>query len=329
MQELFNTNINFITVEESSNEFIKIKSEISKKFEDLIEELEKNSNVILCLRGESKNYDKFLSFDMLKKFFIVGQKVNAHIRTPKEEKYKHIDKLDRKELLIEINEIIREVNVQIKNNPHKRKPLKGEISSEFVKNIADKDMAVLNKIKIFFLAYLHNSYKNKLFNSITPFLSMAKGSMRFEIAKYFALNKGGKNNGYIFLYSLCTKVNKNIPEQYIITEKFIKILKSLGIENLDDRYSEIMLLNGMYPHYLLGIIKIEARNVSEFIMNPSLFNKLKNDEEFDFENGLPINQKNFMELAKELEYQTFFYTNGENTFVSDLFTKYVSKNEKI
>ena len=52
-------------------------------------------------------------------------------------------------------------------------------------------------------------------------------------------------------------------------------------------------------------------------------------EEFDFENGLPINQKNFMELAKELEYQTFFYTNGENTFVSDLFTKYVSKNEKI
>lgn len=37
-------------------------------------------------------------------------------------------------------------------------------------------------------------------------------------------------------------------------------------------------------------------------MNPSLFNKLKNDEKFDFENGLPINQKNFMELAKELGY---------------------------
>lgn len=328
MQELFNTNTNFITVEESSNEFTEIKSEISKKFEGLISELEENNDVILCLRGESKNYEKFLSFDMLKKFFIVGQKVNAHIRTPKEE-YKHIDKLDRKILLTEINQIIREVNVQIKNNPHKRKPLKGEISPEFVKNIADKDITVLNKIKIFFLAYLHNSYKNKLFNSITPFLSMAKGSKKFEIAKYFALNKGKKENSYVFLYSLCTKVNKNIPEQYIITEEFIKVLKSLGIENLDDRYSEVMLLNGMYPHYLLGIIKIEDKKISEFIMNPSLFNKLKNDEEFNFENGLPINQKNFMELAKELGYQTFFYTNGGNTFVSDLFTKYVSRNEKV
>ena len=38
---------------------------------------------------------------------------------------------------------------------------------------------------------------------------MAKGAEKFKIAKYFALSEDKKADGYIFLYSLCTKTDKN------------------------------------------------------------------------------------------------------------------------
>lgn len=328
MENVFEHEMDFFTVEEMQSNFTAIDSEIINKFKNLLNELESNSDVLLCMRGESKKYKEFLTIGNLKKFFIVGQKVNAHINVPIDEKYRHIEKLNIETLILEIEEIIREINIQIKIKPHKKKPLAGEISNDFIKKLKNCDILELNKIKIFFLAFLHNSDKNTEFKSITPFLSMAKGSEKFKIAEYFALDKYTKMDGYIFLYSLCTKNDKNIPEQYIITEDFIKVLKKLGVRFLDDRYSEVMLLNGMYPHYLLGIIKIENKVISQFIMNPALHKALYN-QGFDYEDGLQIDNKNFKQLAKELGYQTFFYTNGGKTYISDLPVKYIEKSKSI
>lgn len=326
-ENVFENEMDFFTVKDMQRDFTKIDSEIIiSKFKDLMHKLESNPNVILCMRGASKTYKEFLTIDNLKKFFIVGQKVNAHINEPIDKKYRHIEKLNKKNLILEIKQIIEEINTQIKNNPHRKKPLKGKISNKFIKNLKNCNILNLNKIKIFFLAFLHNSYKNKKFNSITPFLSMARGKEKFKIAKKFALGNDTKMDGYVFLYSLCTKSDRNIPDQYIITEDFMKVLKKIGLRFFEDRYSEVMLLNGMYPHYLLGIIKIKNKIISEFIMNPALEEVLKLNQEFKYEEGLKINQTNFKELAKELGYKTFFYTNGSKTYISDLPAKQIGKS---
>ncbi len=85
-----------------------------------------------------------------------------------------------------------------------------------------------------------------------------------------------------------------------------KELKKQGAKWHHDKYHEILLVNGMFPHYILGIFEVEINRTPQFIMNPYLYEVLKQNEQFDYVNGLAINQENFFEYAKSLGYKNYF-----------------------
>jgi hypothetical protein len=87
-----------------------------------------------------------------------------------------------------------------------------------------------------------------------------------------------------------------------------------------------MLMNGMYPHYMLGVFEVTWENTPRFIINPWLYDILINNKEFDYQNGLNINQENFNDLAKNLGYESFFFRNDSgDAFISDLNNEHIEK----
>ena len=297
-----------------SYELIEVNQDIANKFKNLIEKLEKIPQVVLCTRGDSKSsptkhntlFEKNLS-----KIFIVGEKSQSNIKKTATDKYTHTH--NNNNLIGELKVLISEVNKEITNKPEQHK-ISGKINDEFInKLILENDIDALGKWKIFFLSFLHNSGSLKSFKSSSPFLSMAYGYKKYAIAKQFAFNRISHDKAITYLYSL----NAGDP-YYIQTKLMINELKKFGIEWYEDIHNEIMLVNGMFPHFLLGILEITKSSTKRCIINPWLYSLLNDDKLFDYKNGLNINQENFSRLAEQLGYTNFFFTNqnGE-AFISD------------
>jgi hypothetical protein len=307
---------NNYTIEENSSEFINIEDSIMNKFFELIKELEQNKDIVVCTRGDSRtSNNKFFDVEYMKKFFVVGQKADVtKLKEPKNRNYLHTDVELKKDFINSLKILIDEINVIIKNKPNNHN-IRGEIPLIVKEQLNSLEIEKLKKLKIIFISFLHNNGQ-KEFKSDSPFLSLTNGDTKFYKAKEFVLSKKNlKENGYIFLYSLNKKV---FSSNYIITKDFIDFLKRLTINWYPDIHQEIMLLNGMYPHFILGIYQIINGEIKNFYMNPELYKLLKESLSFDKENGIPINQKKFTEFAKELGHESFFFYHGKGTFISDL-----------
>ena len=53
------------------------------------------------------------------------------------------------------------------------------------------------------------------------------------------------------------------------------------------------------------------------LVNPYLYEVLEQNEQFDYVNGLSINQENFEEYALRLGYKNYFYVTKENKIYTD------------
>jgi len=305
-------------------ELKEVDQNIINKFKNLIEKLEKIPQVILCTRGDSKRsseqHKKFFEKE-LSKLFIVGEKSQSNIKKTTSDKYKHTHNSHNDNLINELSILINEVNEEIKNKPKDHKVF-GEINDDFLNNLREEnDIEILGKWKIFFLSFLHNSGSLKDFKSNSPFLSMAYGYKKYKIAKRFAFNRISHDKAITYLYSL----NAGDP-YYMKTSLMTKELKQFGIEWYEDIHNEIMLINGMFPHFLLGILETTKKSTVRCIINPWLYNLLRNNKPFDYKNGLNINQENFNRLAEKLGYTNFFFTNSDGeAFVSDLNEENIEK----
>ena len=190
-----------------SYELKELEQDVINKFKNLIYKLEKIPQVTLCTRGDSKKsleehnnfFDKELS-----KFFIVGEKAQSNYEESIDDKYKHTysKKIDIDFLILELANLIYEVNNEIKNKPKKHN-ISGTIDiGKFIDEICKKsDFDILEKWKIFFLSFLHNSGSLKRFKSNSPFLSMAHGYRKYKIAREFAFNRISHDKAIIYLGS--------------------------------------------------------------------------------------------------------------------------------
>lgn len=318
--------IDFFTVQEDQNFFVTLNQTVINNFFNLVETLEKNTCIVMCTRGDSRvNNNIFFDVEYMKKFFVVGQKADVFQMTvPKNHNVNHIQEERKTEVLEKVLFLARKVN-HIIESKKKNHNISGQISPTAIEQIKKLDLSKLNFLKIIFISFLHNN-GDKSFKSDSPFLSLTNGEKKFDKAKEFALSRQ-HNKGYIFLYAL----NKNLfSSDYIITEEFTDFIRKLGIQWYPDIHQEIMLLNGMYPHFILGIYKIENCQIESFFMNPELYKLLSTGHNnFDTENGLPINQKNFIQLAKELGHRTFFFIHRSKTFISDLNSNHINATIKV
>jgi hypothetical protein len=307
-------------------ELIRVDDRISERFYHLVEKLEELPQVRMSTRGDSRTtsskHDYFFN-ELLSKVFIVGTKSQSNMSEVYTEKYRHTD-INREDtgdtLLEEVEQLVEEVNKEIRDKPTEHN-IEGAINRKFINELSTYDMDSLNKWKVFFLSFLHNSGSLKEFKSISPFLSMAYGSKKYSIARKFALARTGHERGIIYLYAL------NLGDPYYIqTNLMTKKLNKFGITWYEDSHSEIMLMNGMYPHYMLGVFEVTWENTPRFIINPWLYDILINNKEFDYQNGLNINQENFNDLAKNLGYESFFFRNDSgDAFISDLNNEHIEK----
>lgn len=294
----------------------KIETDIIEKFQQLIQNLENIPQVHLCARGDSKATEKEYNdfFDKsLSKIFIVGEKARSNVSPPSNTEFMNIHNNNKTVLINELNTLILEVNKEIKERRDKH-DIFGSINDKFIIDIKKQDIDTLNQWKIFFLSFLHNNGKLKEFKNHSPFLSVTHGCKKYMIARKFALDRVKHEKATIYLYSL----NAGDPH-YVMTKSMIKILKEYGVRWLKDINNEIMLINGMFPHYMLGVFEVEKDKTSRFIMNPWLYKSLKENEIFDHRNGLKINQENFNELAISLGYSNFFFLDEkEDAYISGL-----------
>ena len=281
----------------------------------LIEKLERIPQVYLCARGDSKDslvdHDLFFTRE-LSSLFIVGAKARSNINTPVD-RNTHFE-TDSPCWSGDLASLIEQVNKEITNKP-KAHHIEGTISEQFVDKLRYLDKDSLERWKIFFLAFLHNNGVCREFKRHSPMLSVAYGAEKYRVARCFALSRRPDGKGIVFLYAL----NAEWP-YYIRTRDFTDELKRYGVKWYPDNNHEIMLINGMYPHFLLGVFEVTKRRTPRFIINPWLYEILLNNGVFDYSEGLNIDQANFKTEAIRLKYSNFFFhlIGSQNEYVSEL-----------
>ncbi|MCX6150889.1 MAG: hypothetical protein NTX22_10220 [Ignavibacteriales bacterium] len=281
----------------------------------LIQELETSKKVYLCTRGDSKktleNHNNFIIHD-LSKIFIVGQKSRSAIDRPANNHSPY--KNDSSDIIQEIIQLVEQVN-KILNLKTKDYNIKGVIPNSFIEDLPNLGNDLLAKWKIFFISFLHNYGSCETFKNYSPFISLTYGRNKYKVASKFALSKCSFDRGIVFVYSL----TKNC-HYYIKAKTLTNKLKKYGVQWYKDSHSEIMLLGGMYPHFLIGIFEVFKEGNAKFIINPWLYRKIINEREFDFSNGLEINQQNFHSFAEKLGYSNFFFhfVNDNTEYFSEL-----------
>jgi len=297
---LFNEVDEFISIEKNefgskTYEFIPLKSDEIKYLKSIIENLEMDEDVYLCTRGDSKK-DKNANFinKQLYDFFIVGDKAKFHSEKP-DKPFHHtlngeqiID--DIKELVLRCNEVLR-----IKTGD--------KFPDLFISDIENLHLKKQERWKFVLLAFLHNKGNDDYFKPYSSFASLTYGQGKYDTAKMFAIERNKK--GVVYTYIL-----KKDSKQYFKTEDMNQILKKHGVEWYEDKHNEIMILNGLFPHNVIGFFEIDKNLTKKFVLNYWFHQQIKDDlcrkSNFDYKNGVEINQENFQKAAIRLGYDSFF-----------------------
>ena len=297
---LFNEVDKFVSIEKNKlgfkkYELIPLKSDEINYLKSIIATLEMDEDVYLCTRGDSKK-DKHANFinKQLYDFFIVGDKAKYHSEKP-DEKYHHTrndEKIidDLKELVLKCNEVLERKSA-------------GKFPDRFILDIKNLHLKKQERWKLVLLAFLHNKGNDDYFKPYSSFASLTYGQGKYDTAKMFAIERNKK--GVIYTYIL-----EEDSKQYLKTEDMNQLLKNYDIEWYEDKHNEIMILNGLFPHNVIGFFEIDKNSTKRFILNYWFHQKIKDylcrKSNFDYKNGVKINQENFKEAAIRLGYGSFF-----------------------
>jgi hypothetical protein len=210
--------------------------------------------------------------------------------------------------------MIKEINKEIDSRPLEHN-ISGQIPLNFLEDLSKKTETELEKWKIFFLSFLHNSGRNKDFANHSPFMSLTYGCKKYVIGRKFALKRSKMDKGFLYLYYL----KKDWP-YFLKAIDFKKILNKFEVKWYKDVNSEIILINGMYPHYLLGIFEVEPYKNPRFILNPWLNYIFSRDQKLNLNQGIKVDQTHFVDFAQKMGYRSYFFhsVDNEQEYVSQL-----------
>lgn len=268
-----------------------------------LSDLEKKGLYITCMRGFSRGKDNnYFKESDLSKVFVVGEKGRWYIDSQYISRYTE-DFNNEEWLISNINDLTKQINSILEEKEKRGHPVKGYICTDDLLN-SNNTIEELRYWKVFLSAFLHNIGNVWDGKNESPFVSVTYGQTKVSVANNFALsrNKDEVNNGFIYFAFLETE-----SKYYLYTKKMNKILKDLGIEWYDDVNNEIILLDGLFPHCIIGIFEV-FNNTSEknFILNPWLYKRLKKSMQVINNPHILVNQDNFNEYAKNLGYTRYF-----------------------
>ena len=264
-----------------------------------IQGLEDSTDAILCTRGDHRaDHDSFIR-ERLTYLFIVGEKAKTHI---KELDFPFSQSNSRSDQMEEIRVLFRMCNTTLQRLGEYNKKINGQLEEKFLERIQYMTESQKVKIKYGLLVLLHNKgHKcdpDYLKGSV--YISLAHGVKKYSTAKRFATQHADK--GIVFVYIL----NKKFAD-YIKASELKSLLHDLGVNWLEDKHSEILLLNGMYPHYLLGFFEVSKNHYERFILNPWFYNTIMERPRSDLSQGVYVNQVNFHNYAYKMGYTSYVY----------------------
>lgn len=305
----------------SKYNFKKLDEKKTELLINIIRKLEQNENVIVCARGSSKKnrkeHHKFIN-DKLYDFFVVGDKAQYHIVEQLKKEHSHIKKdtkpIDEiKRLLPLVNEKINEWSLEYNGE------IRGRISDKLIDDLVGKEKEFQEAWVLFFYAFLHNHGKND-FKPYSFLVSLSHGANKYETAKFFALNNGGKAFGIVTIYIL-EKDNDN----YFTASELQQKLGIYGVKWFDDIRSEIFLINGLYPHNIVGFFELVNGEIKRFILNYWFYNQMTIYPDYDFSQGVYVDQGHnldkFRESANKLDIRSYFFKYVDDTgkeYVNDI-----------
>lgn len=302
---------------QSSYQFKQLEQPIIHKLRTTIEKLERLPQVYLCVRGDcfEEHHDSFIKQD-LAKLFIVGQKAKYHLSSGRSIEYYRKPTGVSRNIEDEIKSLVQKCNEIIRNKPASH-GIQGQIPEEFLNFIISQSQTELEGWQIFFLSFLHNNGQPRNFKKYSPFISLTYGCDKLTTARRFALERSRYGKGIIFVYSL------NSGWRYYIRAKDLtKQLKDYGVQWYKDIHHEILLINGMYPHFLIGLFEVSRKRTLKFILNPWIYEQFKHNFEFNYTEGVDINQIRFNDFAQSLGYKSYFFheSGKQREYVSDFNT---------
>lgn len=302
---LFNKAISFVTIEENQTHtgyvFNDLDSKIITYLKDVVRNLEIDDNIYFCARGDSLHANKNFIDKKLIDFFVVGEKGKAHISIP-EAPFRHWNR--GAPIINDLKCIIEKVNeVLIKKTNKKEGAVAGKIPVDFLTELEQKSMEIQEGWKFILLAFLHNKGNDDYFKPYSGFVSLTHTADKYNTAKKFSLSHS--NDGLIYIYIL----NKNL-NNYFKADDLTEKLNEIGTKWYEDKHNEIMVINGLYPHYILGFFEVQVDSIKRFVLNPWFYSQfkadLKTNLKYDYSNGVSVNQDNFEISIRNLGYKSYF-----------------------
>jgi hypothetical protein len=104
----------------------------------------------------------------------------------------------------------------------------------------------LRHYKTFFSAILHNVGNRWDNKDESPFVSTTYGNQKLEVARRFSTPRSEDENSMIFIYYIC-----RTSKYYMLTTELNKMLKDLNVDWYKDIHSEMLLIDGLFPHFNL------------------------------------------------------------------------------
>lgn len=145
------------------------------------------------------------------------------------------------------------------------------------------------------LSILHIVQDKAPFQSKIPCVSTSRSK---DIAqKIFS----GKDN---VSYTIVAFTNRSPECMCLETKKIKKFCDEIGMEGFKDKYREVIFLDCIFPHNILGVIERSCSGEEKFIVNPNLLEMIDDSDSFDDiikklnKSGIKINQGAFNRKLK-------------------------------
>lgn len=108
-----------------------------------------------------------------------------------------------------------------------------------------------------------------------------------------------------FSYTIVAFTNKSPECMCLETKNIKKFCDEIGMEGFKDKYKEVIFLDCIFPHNILGVIEKSCSGEEKFIVNPNLLKMIDDLDSFDGiinklnKSGVTINQVAFNRKLKE------------------------------
>lgn len=196
--------------------------------------------------------------------------------------------------------------------------IEGDISDKLISDLKNEDSSVVEAWRLLLYALLHNHGENE-FKPYSFLVSLSHGDKKYRVARHFANRKF--EHGIVCVYIL----NENYNGEYITAKYLKEKLADYGVKWFDDRDNEIMLMNALFPHYIVGFFEIRDKVVKRFILNNWFYLQMKVNSDYDFSQGVYVDQgeelEKFMEAVRRQNLRTYAVKDTDNDrqqFVAEL-----------